>query len=670
MSIYVLRTAQKGRDIMNYVKKTAAILCAAAFINSCGFTAFAKYEPPKEIWASFNKYAEALGKNDYENIIKYGLIDLSILEKEESNETVDEWICARYQHIADSYEHLGNYEESAKMYEKQIPYAAKLGWADSEKIARAKSKKFKSDIMLFEKTNEPQSYFGAKNEPEQGILYGVPGDSPYDQSQCSMKLIYLEYGDRNFDWIKAELREANKRKMAVEFALNMPHQGNDIPYVVNGDEYLNLVADLLNDYPDIKYYVRFGAEFDIWESKADPEQFKAAFRKTADIIHYNVKNAAMVFSPNMVSSWDVDAADYYPGDDYVDWIGMSFYMMKYFRGIKDYSDKDKYLEVVFGTGASSQPILLADEVIEKFGKNKPVMLSESGASHHIYTVNETATEWAKTRLEQMYNYIPMVYPQVKLIAHFDQSIDGEVNDYSLERSPEVKALYEKLTKLPVFIQGSYENKVNVSYKKLGDTIQTDGSPLEVNTYVQVFGKDNFNVSYYIDGKWVASSNTMPYTKTLDMSACAAGNHTLKVVAEADGAEVYSKTYTVTGAGAQQKTSDEIKVTVDGRELGFTDQKPVIIDGRTLVPLRAIFTALGADVNWEQSTSTAVANKGADTIKISIGSNKLYKNNAEKVLDVPAQLINDRTMVPVRAIAEAFGSKVDWNNETRTVIINQ
>ena len=654
---------------MNNVKKIAAVLCAASLVNCCGFTAFAKYEPPKEIWASFNKYAEALGKNDYENIIKYGLIDLSILEKETSNKTVDEWICARYQHIADSYEHLGNYEASAEMYEKQIPYAEKLGWKDSEKIARAKSEKYKSDIMMFEKTSEPQCFFGAKNEPEQGVLYGVPGDSPYNQSQCSMKLIYLEYGDRKFDWIKAELKEANRRKMAVELALNMPNQGYDIPYVASGDEYLNLVADLLNDYPDIKYYVRFGAEFDIWENKADPEQYKAAFRKTADILHYNVKNAAMVFSPNMVSSWDVDAADYYPGDDYVDWIGMSFYMMKYFRGIKDYSDKDKYLEVVFGTGASSQPVLLAREVIEKFGRNKPVMLSESGASHYIHTLNENAAEWAKTRLEQMYTYIPMVYPQVKLIAHFDQSIDGEINDYSLKNSPETEKLYSRLTKLPVYIQGGYENKVNVSYKKLGDTIQTDGSPLEVNTYVQVFGKDRFNVNYYIDGKWAASSDTMPYTKTLDMSACASGKHTLKVVAEADGAEVYSKTFTVAGNGAGKADNDEIKVTVDGSSLSFTDQKPVIINERVLVPLRAIFTALGAEVDWEQKTSTAFANKNGDKIRISIGSNKLYKNDSEKVLDVPAQLINDRTMVPVRAIAEAFGSKVNWDNGTRTVIIS-
>lgn len=683
---------------------TAALLCGASMVNCCGFTAFAKYEPPKEIWASFNKYAAALESNDYENIIKYGLIDLSILENEPSNRTVDEWICARYQHIANSYEHLGDYESSAEMYEKQIPYAEKLGWDDSAKIARAKAKNFKSDIMLFEKTNEPQSYFSAKNEQEQGVLYGVPGDSTYDQSQCSMELIYLEYGDRNFDWIRAELREANRRKMAVEFALNMPNQGYDIPYVVNGDEYLNLVADLLNDYPDIKYYVRFGAEFDIWENKADPEQFKAAFRKTADIIHYNVKNAAMVFSPNMVSSWDIDASDYYPGDEYVDWIGMSFYMMKYFRGVKDYSDDKKYLEVVFGTGPSSQPVLLAKDNIEKFAKNKPVMLSESGASHYIYTLNEQDTQWAKTRLEELYNYIPMVYPQVKLIAHFDQSIDGEVNDYSLKNNAEIKTLYEKLTKLPVFIQGSAENKVNVSYKKLTDTINAYSTRIELNTYVQVFGKDKFNVNYYIDGKWAASSNTIPYTKTLDLSPYSSGNHTLKVTAEADGSEVYSKTYNLvinkaenpgenvtektpennrkqeqqvnnkqenenTQSGNAQTADVEIKVLVNGKEVAF-DQKPVIIDSRTLVPLRAIFEALGASVDWDSSTSTVIARKNKDYVLFSIGNKTYYVNNEEKNLDVPARLMNDRTMVPIRAVSEALGANVEWEDKTKTVIINQ
>ena len=107
--------------------------------------------------------------------------------------------------------------------------------------------------------------------------------------------------------------------------------------------------------------------------------------------------------------------------------------------------------------------------------------------------------------------------------------------------------------------------------------------------------------------------------------------------------------------------------VDGIEIQ-ADVPPVIVDDRTLVPFRAIFEALGADVEWEAETRTA---KGArDDIAVAIQiDNKIMKiNGADFELDVPAQIIGDRTMVPVRAISESFDAKVDWVPETRTVIV--
>ena len=99
-----------------------------------------------------------------------------------------------------------------------------------------------------------------------------------------------------------------------------------------------------------------------------------------------------------------------------------------------------------------------------------------------------------------------------------------------------------------------------------------------------------------------------------------------------------------------------------------DQPPVIKDDRTLVPLRAIFEALGATVDWDGETQTVTSVRGDKEVKLSIGSNVLYVNSQAVELDVPAQLINDRTMVPVRAVAESFDCFVDWDGEQKTVII--
>ena len=121
--------------------------------------------------------------------------------------------------------------------------------------------------------------------------------------------------------------------------------------------------------------------------------------------------------------------------------------------------------------------------------------------------------------------------------------------------------------------------------------------------------------------------------------------------------------------APVKEDGEITVKIDGVEVVFPDQKPILHKDRTMVPLRAIFEALGADVAWDNDTNTVMARKGDVYIIVQIDNTKLIRNNDSIELDVPAMLLNDRTLVPVRAISEAFGCKVDWVDETLEVVIS-
>lgn len=89
--------------------------------------------------------------------------------------------------------------------------------------------------------------------------------------------------------------------------------------------------------------------------------------------------------------------------------------------------------------------------------------------------------------------------------------------------------------------------------------------------------------------------------------------------------------------------------------------PIIQNDRTLVPLRYIAEAFGADVKWNADTQTAEIVKGTDTVSITIGADKYIANGVEKELDSPAQIINDRTLVPIRAVLESFGKKLYWND---------
>lgn len=119
--------------------------------------------------------------------------------------------------------------------------------------------------------------------------------------------------------------------------------------------------------------------------------------------------------------------------------------------------------------------------------------------------------------------------------------------------------------------------------------------------------------------------------------------------------------------------DGIKVVVNGSYLTF-DQPPVIINGRTLVPLRAIFEALGAEVEWEAETKSIMAFKGDIGVLMYIDSAVMTKGEVggaayDITLDTAPTIINGRTMVPARAVAEAFGCSVSWDSSTKTVIIN-
>ena len=97
-------------------------------------------------------------------------------------------------------------------------------------------------------------------------------------------------------------------------------------------------------------------------------------------------------------------------------------------------------------------------------------------------------------------------------------------------------------------------------------------------------------------------------------------------------------------------------------------KPVVVNDRTLVPIRAIIEAFGGEVGWEQSTNSAVLTMDSDTIRLVIGSNTAYLNGKAQTLDVVPTVINDRTMIPIRFVAEGFNLGVAWDGKTRTVSV--
>ncbi len=116
-----------------------------------------------------------------------------------------------------------------------------------------------------------------------------------------------------------------------------------------------------------------------------------------------------------------------------------------------------------------------------------------------------------------------------------------------------------------------------------------------------------------------------------------------------------------GAGAA------IGVCVDGEDL-LLDVPPIIVSGRTLVPLRGVFEALGAAVHWVPETRTVVVESNGRRLELPVGAQTAMLDGMHLALDVPARIHHNRTMVPIRFVSETLGAKVHWLAHTRTVVV--
>lgn len=103
---------------------------------------------------------------------------------------------------------------------------------------------------------------------------------------------------------------------------------------------------------------------------------------------------------------------------------------------------------------------------------------------------------------------------------------------------------------------------------------------------------------------------------------------------------------------------------------MSDVYPYIEKGRTFVPIRFVAEELGFDVKWEGSTQRVIMTNGNDTAIVTVGSNVMTVNGREIILDAPASVRDQRTFVPLRAIAEAFGQRVDYSADYRTVYVGK
>lgn len=118
---------------------------------------------------------------------------------------------------------------------------------------------------------------------------------------------------------------------------------------------------------------------------------------------------------------------------------------------------------------------------------------------------------------------------------------------------------------------------------------------------------------------------------------------------------------------QPAQAQNITVTIDGEQLQ-TDQAPIIYNSRTLVPLRSIFEALGAEVNWYQAYGSISCYRNDASLSLTVNDHYAYINGSQIYIDQPPIIVNNRSLVPVRVVSEALGATVTWDGDSRSVTI--
>lgn len=547
-------------------------------------------------------------------------------------------------------------------------------------LSERKAMETSTDFELYvEGSPESAPYYGAKLEPRAGTYLGMIAEYSEPFLPLGSYLTYVQdFGQPDLYYPANSMIRNDNVVTMVGWTVNSL---DDVDYDV-----IRAVLDKLSAY-NKPMFIRFANEMNCSALGDDPDRYIQVFRNVANMVH-EYPNFAVVWSPNDMGALDRPFEYYYPGDEYVDWVGISCYMTKYFTNEPNTKLVDSQYFMTGDYAWATNKIKPFMKFLSDYGIQKPIMISEGGVAR-LNSFGDDYTGWNEPRMRNMLWNIIMKYPQVKMINYFNRSYGNFGEHYYFTDYQSSVDIFNEAAANGAYLRSADASPNFVfSPANNGETLAAHEGIVKLYTLAYFANRPDVTVTYKIDGVWIHETNSIPYICNFDINSITDGEHTLTI--EAAGQSKQYKLYKRGNAMCFGREPDPsaiqapdvpapsdntaavfedagVSVVLKGKELSF-EQPPVIADGRTLVPLRAIFEAMAAAVDWDQDTKTATARRGRVTVEITIGDNRLYKNGEAVELDVPAQLVNDRTMVPARAVAEAFDAVVGWDGDSRTVTI--
>ena len=437
------------------------------------------------------------------------------------------WINAALhsKNLAEYYDNNKSYSLAAKYYVDSANYWKKTAnpeWGISLELRAAQ---ISTDIELYVEKNVELGYPLAKYEPQSGMYLGIyaagqkespdRGEDDYysriENIYGRNHAIYLTYSDWTSYTLEFPTLHAERVKSegsALQIALQ-PIHGLDV--VQDGPairEFARKAKEM-----DMPIFIRFAGEMNeagsFWYDPSG-QKYVEKFRLVHDIFEQEAPNVAMVWAPNFLPYDGVEK--YYPGDNYVDWIGLSLYM----DPVRDNK------EIIGET-----PFIYLKEFTERF-PNKPFMYAEGAVSHYNYIFSKDYTNWSKSQLEYKYAYASKMFPQLKAITYFNYDMNdadlahlSKHNNYDIGDNSAFFNTYKRLIQDDFFIdtltKDSKPNENMKEYEKLV-TLREAAGVHDTITYVKLpLGAVPHYVAAYQNNKMIAESYAMPFEMKIDFS---------------------------------------------------------------------------------------------------------------------------------------------------------
>ena len=325
---------------------------------------------------------------------------------------------------------------------------------------------------------EPEEpYTLAKLEPESGVYLGayVLQDDTIGQSmdrfnelmgkQHASYFRYVGYGQPFPQQWAEQVKEAG----AFPHIAWEPNNGLD---EVEANDYAKEFADAAHEL-GIPIFLRFASEMNgTWTNySGNPSLYKQKWQLVHRIFQERAPNVAMVWTVLAMPENTIES--FYPGDEYVDWVGVNVYNVRYHNG----SLKQK--------AEHEDPLDLISHVYNRFSRTKPIQLSEFGVTHYSTTDNRSSIDYAEEKLTRLYANLDTVYPRVKAVYYFDvnnvtaYNESRRINDYSLTNEERLIRRYSELISGPSYLSQIPDSmkageSVPQSFTHYGRVFQEDG----------------------------------------------------------------------------------------------------------------------------------------------------------------------------------------------------